>query len=440
MKITSDKVENAQAFLTIEVEPGELEESLNKSYSRLVKKTMVPGFRKGKAPRVVLERYVGRDSLLDDALNDLVPEVCEKALAEKKIEAFARPSVEIVEKEPLIMKAVVPLKPTVTLGDYHGIRLTPKPVELSDEQIGEAIESLRHQHASWEPVERAVVLSDLLTLDLKSSVDGEPYINQKDIQYQVTPALLVPAPGFAEQLVGMGRDEEKEFSLKFPDDYTKSELAVKAASFKVRVTEIKEEKLPELNDDFAREVGAEFKSLAELRERLSSDLRQQFEDKSERDFEDGVLDAVLEKSQLEFPPILVEAEINQFIQDQLRRWSASGRSPEEYLASINRTEKQLHDELAPLATKKVARSLMLGKVAEAEKISVAESEVQAEIDSIIEKAEDSNKDEVTKYLSTPDAHESIKSLLLTRKTVARLEEIAKGTGADITVADKEVPK
>jgi trigger factor len=440
VKITSDKVENAQAFLTIEMEPAELEESLNKSYSRLVKKTAIPGFRKGKAPRVVLERHVGRDNLLEDALNELVPEACEKALAEKKIEAFARPAVEIVQKEPVIMKAVVPLKPTVILGDYHGIRLTPKTVELNDEQIDEAIESLRHQHANWEPVERTVALSDLLTLDLESKVAGNSYINQKDAQYQVTAGLPVPAPGFAEQLVGMGREEEKEFSLKFPDDYAQSELAGKEASFKVKVTEIKEERLLELNDDFARGVSAEFKSLAELRERLTSDMRGQLEDQAKRDFEDSVLDAVVEKAQIEFPPILVEAEIDQFIRDELRKWSASGRGPEEYLASINRTEKQLREELTPLATKKVTRSLVLGKVVEDEKISVADTDVNTEIDNIIEKAEDSNKDEVKKYLSTPSARESIKSLLLTRKTVTRLKEIAEGTASNITVEEKEVQK
>jgi len=231
VKVTNEKTENCQAFLTVEMEPDEVEESLERSYYRLAKKTNIPGFRRGKAPRTILERYIGKESLLEDALNSLLPEAYEKALKEQNIEAFAQPHIEIAQTEPVIFKVAVPLTPTIKLGDYHHIQVAPEPVELTEDDVSAAIEQLRHQHATWEPVERPVAFNDLVVLDVDSDIENKPFINQKGAQYQVLRELPLPAPGFAEQLVGMKRDEEKEFKLQFPSDYPRGELAGKEPSF-----------------------------------------------------------------------------------------------------------------------------------------------------------------------------------------------------------------
>ena len=341
MKVTNEKTENCQAFLTVEMEPDEIEESLERSYHRLVSKTAVPGFRKGKAPRAILERHIGKESLFEDALNSLLPEAYEKAIKEQKIEAFAQPHIEIAQTDPVIFKVAVPLTPTIKLGDYHHIQVAPEPVELTEDDVSATIEQLRHQHATWEPAERPVDFNDLVVLDIESNIEDKPLVNQKRAQYQVLHDLPLPAPGFAEQLVGMKRDEEKEFKLQFPSDYPRSELAGKEPSFKVRVTEIKQERLPELNNEFTKEISPDFKSLDLLREKVSTDLRLRAEEKARIDFEERIIEAAVDITQLEFPPILVETEIDRLINQQLRRWQMGGKGLEEYLSNINKTEVEL---------------------------------------------------------------------------------------------------
>ena len=435
MKVTNEKTENCQAFLTIEMEPAEIEESLEKSYHRLVKKTGVPGFRKGKAPRAILERYLGKESLLEDAINDLLPQAYEKAIKEQEIEAIAQPQIEVTQTDPLIFKAIVPLKPKVKLGDYQQIKVTPKPVKVTKKDVNDVTEQLRHRHATWEPVERPVDFGDLIVLDIESNIEDSPLINQKGAQYQVLHDLSFPAPGFAEQLAGMKKDEEKEFKLQFPSDYPREELAGKEAWFKVKVGEIKQEILPELDDDFAKEINPDFETLDSLREKVSSDLKLRAEEKTRVDFEERVIDAVVDLSEVEFPPILVEAEINQILNQRFQR---GNQELEEYLRNINKTEEELHEELHPLATKKVTRSLVLGKVAEEEKIEVSESEIDAEIENMTKNATE-NRDELERVLNTPQSRQSIEQILITRKTVQRLVEIARGS-KEIKTTEKEEGK
>ena len=436
MKVTNEKTENCQAFLTVEMESDEVEESLERSYYRLAKKTNIPGFRKGKAPRAILERYIGKERLLEDALNSLLPEAYEKAIKEQKIEAFAQPHIEIAQTDPVIFKVAVPLTPTIKLGDYHNIQVAPEPVELTEDDVSAAIEQLRHQHATWEPVERPVDFNDLVILDIESNIKDEPFINRKGAQYQVLHDLPLPVPGFAEQLVGMKRDEEKEFKLQFPSDYPKGELAEKEPSFKVRVTEIKQERLPELNNKFAKEISPDFKSLKSLRKKVSANLRLRAEEKARIDFEERTIEAVVDTTELEFPPILVEMETDRLIDQQLRRWQMGGKGLEEYLSSINKTEEELRQELQPLATKRVSQSLVLGRIAEEENFEVSDSEISAEIENMTKSATE-NKDELNKFLNTPQARKSIEQVLITRKTIQRLVEIAKGSDINIKTKKEE---
>lgn len=436
MKVTNEKTENSQAFLTIEMEPAEVEESLEKSYQHLVRKADIPGFRKGKASRAILERYIGRESLLEDALNNLIPEAYEKAIKEQKIEAIAQPHIEITQTEPVVFKVTVPLLPKVELGDYHHIQVTPESVELTEDDVNAVIEQLRHQHATWEPVERSVEFNDLVVLDIESNIEDKPFISRKAVQYQVLRDLPVPAPGFAGQLPGMKKNEEKEFKLQFPSDFPRGELAGKEASFKVKITELKQERLPELDDEFARGVSPDFKTLDSLRERVSADLKFRAEEKARIDFEERTIESVVDLAELEFPPILVEQEITRLLNQRLQR---GDQGLEEYLRHINKTEEELQEELRPLATKSVIRSLVLGKIAEEEKIEVSDSEVDDEIENMI-KNTTANKDELQKFLSTPQSKESIEQLLITRKTVQRLTDIAKDSNMNVKTTKRRRKK
>ena len=436
MKVTNEKTENSQVFLTIEMEPAEMEESLESSYRRLVKTVDVPGFRKGKASRAILERHVGQESLLRDAVDELVPQSYLKALEQQDIEPFTPPQIEVVQTDPLVFKAIVSLKPVIKLGDYHSIQDAPEPVEVSEDDINAVIEQLRHQHATWEPVERPVDFSDLVTLDVESSVEDEPFINQQGAQYQVIRDSSAPAPGFAEQLQGMNKDEEKEFKLQFPSDYPRSEMAEKEASFKVKVTEIKQEDLPELTDELAVQVDPDLKTVDLLRERISRDLRLTREENTRRDFEERVIEAAVDLSEAEFPPILVEMEVDRSLERNIQLLQRSGQGLEQYLQSINKTEEELREELRPAAAKRVAQSLVLGKIAEEDKVEVSASEMDAEIEELTKSAAE-NKDELEKALSTPQARQSIEQQLITRKTIQRMTEIAQGSNETHAIEKEE---
>ena len=425
MKVTNEKTENSQVFLSIEMEAAEMEEALEKSYRRLVKKANIPGFRKGKAPRDLLERYLGKESLIEDALNKMIPEAYERALKEQEIDAFAQPHIEVTQTDPVIFKATVPVRPTVTLGDYHSIKVAPEPVELTEDNINAVIDRLQHQQATWEPVERPVAFDDLVVLDIESSIEEEPFLNRKGFQYWVRRDIPLPAPGFAEQLPEMKKDEDKEFKLQISSDYPQSEMAGKELRFKVTVTEIKEEKLPELNDELAKQINPEFETVAMLREKVSAELKQQAEEKAKIDFEERVIQEVVDLAQVEFPPILVEMETDRLINEQSRRLQMSGHRLEEYLNGINKTEEELREELKPRANKRITDSLVLEKVSEEEKIEISDAEIDAEIEEMLKDAGE-NTDELRKYLNTPQSKESIKQILVTRKTVQRLVEIAKG--------------
>jgi len=439
VKVTKEKTEDSQAFLTIEMEPTEVEESLAEAYHRLVKKASIPGFRRGKAPRQILEQYLGKESFLEDALNHLVPQAYEKAIAEQQIEALARPQIEIVQTDPVIFKATVPLAPVIKLGDYHHIQVTQDPVEVTEDNVSAVIEQLRHQNATWESVERAIDFGDLVVLDVKSDIDGEPFINQEGVQYQVFRDSPFPAPGFSKQLPGMKKGEEKEFKLKLPSDYPKTELAGKEPSFKVKVVEIKQEILPELNNEFVKQLGPELKTVAAMRKEVTSNLKLRAEEKARTDFEERVIEAVTDLSQVTFPPVLVDMEIHRLIDEQSRRFQMQGGNLEEYLKSIDKTEEQLHEELHPLATKRLTHSLVLGKVAEEEKVEVGESEIDTEIENMLKSAAE-NKAELKKVMNTPQSRDSIKQILMTRKTIGRLVGIAQGSKASTQRKKKEAKK
>jgi trigger factor len=424
MKVTREKEENHQVFLRIELEKAEVDKSLEQAYRRLVKRVKIPGFRQGKAPRAVLERYIGKESLMEDALNDLLPDVYQQALKEEQLEAIANPEVEVVQTEPVVFTAVVPLKPNVELGDYQGLRLAPEQMEVTKSDVDGVIEQLRRQHGTWEPVERPVAFDDLVTMDVESQAEGEPFINQPGAQYQVVSGQPLPIPGFAEQLVGMEIGGEKEFKLKIPEDYDKAELAGKEASFKVKINEIKQQSLPKLDAEFAKLVSPEFKTMAALRKQLAKNLRLQAEQRTKEAFEEKVIDAVVDMSKTEFPPVLVEAEMERLMEQQARWLEGSGIGVEEYLNRIHKKEDEMREEMRPVATRRVTRSLVLGQVAEVEKVEVTDEEITAELEKMVQGAE--NKAEMQERINSPQVRGSMAQVLTTQKTVQRLVEIASG--------------
>jgi trigger factor len=432
LKVTREKVENNQAFLTVEIEPSEMETPLENSYKRISQKTNIPGFRRGKAPRTILEQYVGKESIIEEALKQVIPQVYEQALKEQEIEPFAQPEVEITQTDPVIFKAVVPLAPSVELGDYHSIKMEQEKVEITDNNVDEVLDELRHQNATWEPTERPLEIGNLATIDINSKVSEKPYIQRVGMQYQLIKDAASPAPGFVDQIVGMKKGEEKEFDITFPEEYPNTEIAGKEANFKVKISEIKAEILPELNEEFIGTISKELKTVDELREEVMKNLQLRNEDRVRMEFQEKLVEAAVEQSQINYPPILIEMEINRILNEQSRQLQMSGRSMEDYLRSINKTEEQLREELRPVAIKNIEASLTLGKIAEAEKTEVNDSEIDESLDNMAGSAPEEKRDELRKMLDTPQTRESIKQSILTRKTIEKLADIAKGPAKNKT--------
>jgi trigger factor len=416
VKLSSEKIENSQVILNIEAEPEEVELALEEAYRHLAKSTDIPGFRRGKAPRAMLERYLGREVLLEEATEHLVPQLLGRALEEQGIDAIAEPEIEITQNDPLIFKSTVSVRPTVELGDYRQIRVDPEPVEVADEEVDKAMEQIRYQQAPWQPAERPVQFGDLVTINVEGSVDDKPALDRKELQYQVLKESPFPVPGFWEQLEGLEKGQEKEFTLSFPDDYELNQFAGKECQFKVLVSEIKEKILPELDDEFAKSLGQGFETLESLHQRVASNLKAMAEESAKRRLEEKAIEALVEQSKVDFPPVLVEHEIDRLIKE--REASLEGR-----IQDRGKSVEELKEALRPLAVNRIKHALILGKVAEEEKIEVADAELDEEIEAMAQGAGERGE-ELRKAFSSAAARQSIEEVLLTRKTLKRLTEIA----------------
>lgn len=425
MKVSAGKTENCQMVLEVEADPQEVESSLEGAYDRLVKRANIPGFRKGKAPRQMVERYLGKEVLLQEALEHLVPQLLNQAISEQGIEPIAQPEVEITRVDPVAFKATVPLKPTVELGKYLEIRIDKEPVEVTEEEVNKVIEQLRRQQGTWEPEDRPVGFGDLVTINVVGSVDGEKMIEKTDLQFQVLEGMPMPVPGFSEALAGMEKGVEKEFTISVPDDYAVKGLAGKGCLFKVEVTEVKGQKLPELNDEFAKSLGQGFETLEALKQDVNSNLKAMAEEGARRSYENKAIDALAGISHVEFPQVMVEREIDRLISAQESELNANRISLEDYLKSRKKSIEELRQEVRPVATKQTASSLVLSKLAEDENMIVSDEELDKEIETMVNNS-GKQSENMKKLFQSPRARGSLQGMLLTRKTVSRLVEIASG--------------
>ena len=333
----------------------------------------------------------------------------------------------MTQKEPVTFEAKVPLPPIVKIGDYYKIKMKPEKVKIKEEEINNVIEELRQRNATYKPVERPVQVNDIVTVDVKCVVGEETIIDKKGTDYHIISGLAYPAPGFPEKLLKMKRDKEKKFSLKLSKNYHKKELAEKEALFKVNIIEIKEEILPEINDDFAKSVGPDIENLDGLKESINNNLKCSAEENARVVFEDKIIEALIEKSELEYPAIMVDREVNNMVAQYLQqlRMSAMGQGHYEKILE-NMPRDELQNKYRPTAIKRVSGTLVLDKVSEAENIEVSDIEIDSEIERIIQNAGD-RKDEQKKYFNTPQNKGYIKRVITTRKTVQRLVDIAQGS-------------
>ena len=429
MKITQDEAVDRQTILHIELEDEDLAPYLDRSYRKLAQQLSIPGFRKGKAPRAVVESFVGRESLIHESLDDMLPVMTQRAIDEQEIEAAGTPAVEIVELDPVTVKATVPLIPEVDLGAYKDIRLDDTPVEITSEDVDGRLGELQDQASSWEPVEREVAAGDMTTMDVKGHVDEEYILNNEDAVYVVDLESTLPFAGFSEQLVGMEVGVEKEFTLKVPDDHADNRFAGHDVHMSVTVKDVKERLRPELDDEFAKSVGDGYETFVELRESTEAEIKTQAEEAQAAQYRESALDALVSGGTFEVAPMLIDHEVEHMVDRRDRFVERLEVSMDDYLRYTGKSDEEMKLEMREHAMERFTRSYALSNLAEAENIVIPDEEIDErikELEAAREGQENTPEDQSEVDLNSEAARTSIKESLLVSKSLDRLVRIAKG--------------
>lgn len=387
MSLQVEKLEKNMAKLTIEVGADEFDKAVEKAYQKQKNKMTIPGFRKGKAPRQIIEKMYGKELFFEEAANIVIPDAYDKALEECEEEIVSTPRIEVTQIEagkPFVFTASVALKPEVKLGKYKGVKVKKTDTAVTDEEVDAQLEKERQNNARNITVEdRPVKDGDMTTLDFEGFVDGEAFEGGKGENYPLTIGSGAFIPGFEEQLVGAKIGEETEVKVTFPEDYQAEHLQGKEAVFKCTVREIKERELPELNDEFASDV-SEFETLAEYREDVKKNLEEQKIKDAKREKEDAAVKAVVEASEMEIPEAMLETQQRQMVDEFAQRITMQGISVEQYFQMTGTSYQQMVDQVKPQAEERIRARLVLEAVAKAEKLDATEEEYEEELKTMAE--------------------------------------------------------
>ena len=385
MSVQVEKLEKSMAKLTIEASAEDFAAAIDKAYKKNRNKIAMPGFRKGKAPRKMIEKMYGAGVFFEDAANIIIPDAYADAAKESGLEIVAQPEIDVVQVEagkPFIFTATVAVKPEVTLGEYKGIEVEKKTVEVTEEDITAEIDSVRERNSRMITVEdRATKDGDTVVIDFDGYVDGEQFEGGKAEDYSLVLGSHSFIDNFEEQLVGKNIGDEVEVNVTFPEQYQAEELQGKPAVFKVKIKEIKVKELPEADDEFAQDV-SDFETLAEYKEDLKKKLEESKQAALDREKEETVITKIIENAQMDIPEPMVDAQTRQMTQEFAQRIQSQGLSIEQYMQFTGLTPQKMVEELKPQALKRIQSRLVLEAVAAAENIEATEEDIQKEIETM----------------------------------------------------------
>lgn len=429
MKASWEKTETNRGVLTVETDEQSVAEALDQAFKKVVKKVNVPGFRKGKVPRVIFERHFGVESLYQDALDILLPKAYEEAIEETGITPVDRPDIDIEQLEKgksLIFKATVTVKPEVKLGQYRELEVPEKDFSVTDEAVDEEIERMRKQQGELEVVEdEPVQEGDTVIIDFTGYVDDEPFEDGSAEKYTLEVGSGTFIPGFEDQIVGMKAEEERDVKVTFPEDYNASHLAGKDAVFKVKLHEIKRLNLPELDDEFAQDV-SEFDTLEELK----ADVRKRLEENKEKEKEEYIRNELVklatENAEVEVPHVMIHHEMDHMLQHFEQQLSFQGMNLDMYRQFTGQSEEEIKEKFHDDAEQKVRSSLVLEAIAKEENIEVTEEDIEAEINRLAEEMEREVED-IKKLLDAQGGTGALEDQLKTKKTIDLLVLSSKNT-------------
>lgn len=441
MKISQKSLDDHQIQFSVEVEPQTLESARQKAARKIAQRVKIPGFRPGKAPFNVIEKQVGAQAIKDEALDIVLDDMYPRVIEETGIKPYGPGTLEKVheDKQPQVFEFRVPLSPEVKLGDYKGIRLPFKDKSVTEKDIKNVLDNLREQNAVLQPVERAAQEGDiayiLLSADRQTPKDGKttllterryPVVIEKA---EVDTKTEWPFPGFSRLLIGLKVGEEKSFPHTFAKDSEYEDLRGEAATFKLKVEEIKDRQLPELNDELAQSLG-NYKTAADLRTEVEKQLTDNYKQQAEDEYENQIVEKIIEGSQIKYPPQMLHHEIHHYIEDMGPDLAARGLDLDTYLKSRQITHDQLEEEVSPRVEERLKKSLVIMEVSREEKVEVPESEVQGLVEEKIKRLQQVVSAEDMRKLLAKDNLQGLVSRTLTeeviRRTLERLRAIAQG--------------
>lgn len=426
MSLQVEKLEKNMAKLTIEVSAEELEKAIEGAYRKNKNRISVPGFRKGKAPRKMLEQIYGKEIFYEDAANDLISDAYDQALEECTEDIVSAPKIDVVQIEagkPFIFTAEVALRPDVVLGTYKGVTVDKADTEVTDEEVDAEIDKEREKNARIVDVtDRAVKEGDIATIDFDGSVDGVPFDGGREEDFPLTIGSHAFIPGFEEGLIGAEIGSETEVNVTFPEEYHEKELAGKAAVFRCKVKKLQEKQLPELDEDFIGDVSEESDTVEEYREEIRNKLADRKAAEAKKKKESDAVDAVIAGAQMEIPDAMVETQQRQMLQDYAQRMRYQGISMEQYMQYTGMTTQLLLDQMKPQALKSIQTRLVLSAVAKAEKMEPSEEEFEEEVKRLSEVYQ-KEADEVKELLGEKGRKQVMEDLSI-RKAIELVTESA----------------
>ena len=382
MSVQVEKLEKNMAKLTVEVPAENVEKAIQGAYNKMKKSINIPGFRKGKAPRQLIEKMYGKEVFYNDAIDAMLPSAYSDAVEECGEEIVSHPQIDVVQIEsgkPFVFTATVAVKPAVELGEYKGIQVEKAPIEVKDEEIEAQITKEREANSRTVTVDdRAVAQGDIVTLDFEGFVDGVAFEGGKGENYDLTIGSNTFIPGFEDQLVGAEIGKELDVNVTFPEEYGAKELAGKAAVFKCKVNGIKLKELPAVDDEFAQEV-SEFDTLDEYKADIKAKLLKEKEDEAARAKEDAVIGKIIEGAKMEIPDAMVEYQTRQMLDEFAQRIQSQGISLDQYFQFTGLTEEKYMEEMKPRALQNIQSRLVLEAVAQAENLVAEEADSEEEI-------------------------------------------------------------
>lgn len=430
MRITQGEIVDLQTVLHIELEDEEVRPYIDIGYRKVKPLISYPGFRKGRVPRHIALQMLGREALLNEVIDTMLPEVTGRALDEQQIEPGGMPEMEVLNLDPVTFTATVPLRPEVELGDYRDIRVEIEQAEVDEEDVEERLEQLRASMAAWEPVERPVAMGDMVTMTATGTVEGDTILDETDTVYLLVEDADRPFPGFAEALVGAEIDTPSEFALTVADDFPVEEVAGQNVQVSVTVSDIKERIMQELNDEFAKSIGEGYDSLEALREQIVEELNTEAEDAAVEELRESAIDSLIEGATATIAPVIIQHEVNYMLNEQAQTLARINIRMDDYMRSIGSSEAELREQLREQAEARIIRAVALEKLGEAEDIAVEDDEVDERIQTILDVNRAQNPDAPETPEITDDMRANIRRMIHSQKVIERLVEIAKGEAQD----------